>query len=75
MKEAGATFIVARELGWGLYLRGLVTRTGKALPNKLLIAAILNKIPFKPNQNKLYNIIIALSTGWCSFQSIALSTF
>ena len=38
MKEAGATFIVAREMGWGLYLKGIVTRTGKALPNKLLIA-------------------------------------
>ena len=44
--------IEAREMGWGLYLRGIVTRTGKALPNKLLIAAILNKIPFKPDQNK-----------------------
>ena len=38
MKEAGATFIVAREMGWELYLKGIVTRTGKALPNKLLIA-------------------------------------
>ena len=41
-------------MGWGLYLRGIVTRTGEALPNKLLIAAILNKIPFKPDQNKYY---------------------
>ena len=54
MKETGAAFIVAREMGWGLYLRGIVTRTGKALPNKLLIAAVLNKIPFKPDQNKYY---------------------
>ena len=46
--------IEAREMGWGLYLRGIVTRTGEALPNKLLIAAILNKIPFKPDQNKYY---------------------
>ena len=54
MKEAGATFIVAREMGWGLYLRGIVTRKGKVLPNKLLIAAMLNKIPFKPDHNKYY---------------------
>ena len=54
MKEAGATFIVASEMGWGLYLRGIVTRTGKAHPNKLLIATVLNKIPFKPDQNKYY---------------------
>ena len=44
--------IEAREMGWGLYLKGIVTRKGKALPNKLLIAAVLNKIPFKPDQNK-----------------------
>ena len=38
----------------GVISEGDCNQNRKALPNKLLIAAVLNKIPFKPDQNKYY---------------------